>query len=251
MNFRCGARHGAANSRLARRSAAQQINFMKDKLSLVKLGRIVEDFDIYPRVSVDPGHTNQIYDAIKSGASLPHILLDPKYRLVDGFHRYRAYRKLHGKKWKDTEIKAVVRTYPDEQTLFEDAMKLNASHGRALTRYDRDHAALLAMNLGMELTRIAAALNSTTIAITKTNTRCAVNSKTKSPVPLKQPIRHMAARPITQEQIGVIPKIGGNNQAFYANQLILLIDSELLDMENEELLKRLAILRDKLNALKL
>jgi hypothetical protein len=65
-------------------------------------------------------------------------------------------------------------------------------------------------------------------------------------VPLKMPVRHMQGIEITPEQAQAIKTLGGNNQTFYVNQLLTLIESGLLDTGNPGLMERLALLRDRL-----
>ena len=56
----------------------------------------------------------------------------------------------------------------------------------------------------------------------------------------------MSGRTITSEQQEANGKLSGMQQAFYANQLIILIESNLLDTENKELMIRLEKLAELL-----
>jgi len=71
----------------------------------------------------------------------------------------------------------------------------------------------------------------------------------KLTVPLKQTIRHMRGRNLTKEQSAANDKLSGMNQSFYVNQLITLIESKLLDSEDEQLFERLKHLHGLLEEL--
>ncbi len=221
---------------------------IKERIVAVKLGQLKEDFSIYPRADVDAVHTSHITEAMRLGVEMPHIVVEDKtWRIIDGMHRKRALCKLHGdKKSKDLSIRVIARTYASDKELFLDASSLNASHGRCLTQHDKKHAMLIAATLGIAATLVATALNTTVQRVTEVKTICATTQHTRIVTPLKTPIRHMAGREITEEQAEAIPRLGGNQQMFYVNQLLLLIDTGMLDRENEPLMEKLQLLAEKI-----
>ena len=221
------------------------------KTSKVKVGLLVEDLDVYPRESIDSTHVGHIADAIESGAELPPVIADRKSkRTVDGFHRCRAYRRLFGD---DYECAVVWRDYKTEAELFADAMRLNSAHGNNITPHDRTRCILIGEKLGMVAEDIADALHITVdrlenIKETRLGKRRATAvSPQGDDMPLKYPVRHMAGKTLTAPQVKIMPDLGGNQQAFYANQLVKLIDAKLLDTDNERLMDRLAVLHEKLH----
>jgi len=223
------------------------------KTQKIKVGLLIEDLDVYPRESIDSTHVGHIVDAIESGATLPPVVADANSkRIVDGFHRCRGYRRLFGD---DYEVDVLLVEYADEAELFADAMRRNSAHGNNVTPYDRTRCILIGERLGLDDDSIAAALNITVdrlanIRLTRIGKRRATATNPDgADVPLKQPVRHMAGQTLTAAQAKVMPDLGGNQQAFYANQLIKLIDAKLLDVNNEKLMERLAVLRDKLGEL--
>lgn len=224
---------------------------IKERIITIKLNQLKEDFTVYPRVDIDSVHTGQIADAMRAGVVMPHIIIEDKtLRIVDGMHRARALYRIHGeKKTNQLDIKVIARTYASDKELFLDASSLNASHGRSLTAYDKKHAILLASKLGIATTLIATALNTTVERVKECKTICATVENTRIITPLKTPIRHMEGKEITQEQADAIPSLGGNQQMFYVNQLILLIDTNLIDTDNEPLMEKLEVLSEKLTTL--
>lgn len=223
---------------------------IKERTITVKLGQLKEDFSVYPRMDVDTGHTSQITEAMRVGVVMPLIIVEDKtLRIVDGMHRERSLFKIHGeKKGKELDIKVIARTYVSDNELLLDASSLNVSHGRSLTAYDKKHAILLAEKLGIAAVLIASALNMTVERVTECRAQCATVEQTRVVTPLKTPIRHMEGREITQEQAAIIPKLGGNQQMFYVDQLIMLIDTEMINRENAAMLAKLEILSSKITS---
>ena len=221
------------------------------KTDKIKVGLLVEDLDVYPRESIDSTHVAHIADAIDAGNALPPVIACRKSkRIVDGFHRCRGFRRLFGD---DYDVDVVWRDYKTEAELFADAMRLNSAHGNNITPHDRTRCILIGERLGIPENEIADALRITVdrlenIRMTRIGKRRATASNPSGEeVPLKYPVRHMAGQTLTAAQAKVMPDLGGNQQAFYANQLIKLIDAKLLDVNNERLMVRLEELHERLH----
>lgn len=208
------------------------------KTTKLKLSELVEDFDLYPRADVDSAHVSHIEDAIDASASIPPPIIDEKSkRIIDGFHRVRAWRRSLGD---DGEIDVIVRAYKNEREMFLEAMRLNANHGRNMTSYDRTHAIAKATKMDIDPAEIASALNMSIDKVTSFKVdRCAKLENSRRAIPIKRPIWHMRGRELTQEQADVIPNLGGNSQGFYAAQLIKLIKNNLIDSGDERLMEQL------------
>ncbi len=243
----CQARHGNARAP----SGAERTIMARTKK--MKLADLVFDFELYPRAQVDSQHVGQIAEAIAAGAELPPIVIDKKTkRVVDGFHRGRAYRRLFGD---NADIEVEEREYGTDAEMFIAAMVYNAGHGRNLTTFDRTHCIIRAERLKIEPAEIASALNLTVDRIGTLHTSRVGHLKSRRgrgngavSVPLKRTIAHMAGRTLTKQQSATNQKLGGMNQAFYVNQLILLIENELLDTDNDELMGRLNKLHSLLDS---
>ena len=222
----------------------------KDTRTHIKLGMLVEDLDVYPRASVDSTHVGHIADAIEAGATLPPVIADSRSkRIVDGFHRCRAYRRMFGD---DYDMPVVLREYETEADLFADAVRLNSAHGNNITTSDRVRCILIAERIGLADGDLCEALNITVDRLEGLRVgrigrrRAAAVDPDGGQVALKYPVRHMAGQRLTAAQVNAMPRLGGNQQVFYVNQLIRLIDSKLLDTGNEKLMERLEVLRGKL-----
>lgn len=100
-------------------------------LQEVELKKIQVVESLYPRSSVSYQHVLRLKDAIVAGAKLPPIIVDQKFRLIDGRHRLEAYSML--------EIPTVtveVRRVKDDAEFLTLAAQLNATHGRPLSPYE-------------------------------------------------------------------------------------------------------------------
>lgn len=224
---------------------------MADRKGKVKVGEVVLDFDFYPRADVDRQHLHYMREAHRAGVRLPPIVVDAaSNRCVDGFHRTRMYRLELGP---DAEVDAVFRDYPDEAALFMDAMRLNANHGRMLSTYDRARCVLRAEELLIEPEFVASALSLTVEAVANLHANRVSrlyglrgSDGAVRQVPIKRTIRHMSGRSLTKAQHEANEKLGGMEQLFYVNQLLTLIRTGLLDVDNAELMRRLGELKDAL-----
>lgn len=210
----------------------------------IPVGRIVIDYNLYPRVEVDSQHVSYMREALRAGASFPPIVIREKDKVViDGVHRTKMYLAEFGDKHK---VDVVEKSYRSDGEAFADAIRLNAGHGRTLTRFDRAHSLLKAEEMGLSVDETAKAMGLTVEALGKLRTErigtLHVPGKKNTETPLKRTIAHMAGKSLTQVQVEANTKLGGMNQLFYVNQLITLIESELLDESNEQLVARLGVL---------
>ncbi|MCL6557696.1 MAG: helix-turn-helix domain-containing protein [Firmicutes bacterium] len=97
------------------------------------LSEIIIDDTIYPRSNIDPETITRYLEALEVGATLPPLVVMPDGRLLDGRHRYEAYKRA-GKE----EVEVIVEEPGDPD---ERAVELNLCHGRPLTREELRQAA--------------------------------------------------------------------------------------------------------------
>ncbi len=173
----------------------------------------------------------------------PIIVEDKSWRIVDGVHRHRACRRVLGD---EGSIDVVVKRYANEAELLLDAIRMNATHGKNLSSFDRTRCALLAKEHKIELEELAGALSMTLDKVGKLHTEKVGKLAAKKTgkyedrlVPLKNTIRHMQGRVLNQRQVEANDKLGGMNPAFYANQVIELLEANLVDWSDEKLVETL------------
>src|ERR1039458_5334032 len=104
---------------------------MEPELRTVRLSEIIFDEVIYPRHEHDPALVQQYADDLpRIEAAKRFMAVAADMKLLDGKHRWLAYRKVYD--GGDCDIQAFVYpvTAPHDQLKL--ACKLNADHGRQL-----------------------------------------------------------------------------------------------------------------------
>ena len=209
----------------------------------VKAASLVLDFDLYPRNNVDSHNVRGIIDAMEAGQEMPPAIVDKKTRRVaDGFHRVRAVLQRDP----EGEIEIIEKEYKNDRELFLDAMRYNSQHGARLDPCDRVHCTLIAERLSIPMDAVAGVLHMPVERLGVLQTRTATVASGLR-VALKRTISHMEGRRLTKVQNDANDKLSGMNQAFYVNQIITLIESNLLDKEDEKLMERLERLDELLD----
>lgn len=206
----------------------------------LKVSELVLDFDLYPRATVNSYHVGEMIRSLEAGGvELPPIVACKKtHRVVDGFHRTKAYVRLHGEAF---EVDVVEKSYRTEKDIFLDAMRYNADHGLRMDTHDKAHCALKAAALGIDDALIAETLHVKPEYIGGLRTDRSAKSG-KLSVPIKQTIKHMAGKRLTKGQVAANDKLSGMNQLFYVRQVAMLIENDLVDMDNEQLIEELQAL---------
>ena len=206
---------------------------------------LVLERGLSPRASVGSNHVGQLAEALRAGAALPPVVVERKTsRVVDGFHRVEAHRRVHGR---EALIEVVEKQYADEGEMFLDAVRLNAAHGSRLAPYDQLRCVGIAQRLSIDPGRVAGALSVRPSYVGELSARrLGTELSTRSPVPLKRTIEHMRGRPLTPAQMEANRKLGGQAQAFYLSQINLLVENGLLDLEDPRVRAELWRLKENL-----
>ena len=186
------------------------------------------DFNLYPRFKVDSYHTAEMVESLKAKVNFPPIIADStSKRVIDGFHRVYALQHLYKEK---AEADVILRKYPSESAMYEEAMRLNSTHGRNLTSYDKAHCILRGRELGLTDEHIAKALH-----ITRDRITSLIHDRwTADATVLKRTVSHFAGKTLTKEQKDFIPRAGGMDQLFYINQVIALLKTDSIDWKREK-----------------
>lgn len=209
-----------------------------------KCSELIVDFDLYPRGQRDSQHISDIVSALAAGEEMPPVIICKKSkRIVDGVHRHAAYLRHFGD---DAEIEVIEKTYASDREFFIDAMRYNSGHGAKLRPFDCSHCAIIAERLHIAETDLASALRMTTDRLSALRVGRTASNEAAQSVPIKASIRHKAGDTLTPQQEQVNKKLSGMNTLFHVNQIIMLIDSDLLDTDNPDLMHRLTVLQEKL-----
>jgi hypothetical protein len=215
-------------------------------METVKVALLVEDMAFYPRFSVDQVYVRRLAEALLAGESLPPVVADRKsMRLVDGFHRRRAYIAAYGP---EVEIPVEWKEYKDTREMFLDVLRYNAKHGKRLTTGEEVRCVLIGEELGVSREKVAETLGIRREALDGKIERKVAEGPVTREV-LKPAITHLSGTRLTPEQVELNRRLGGYRMSFYVSQLIMLIRSGCVDVKDGRLVARLRELHELLTEL--
>jgi hypothetical protein len=204
-----------------------------NKVIRMKVAELILDYNLYPRQRVDSYHVSEMVESLKAGANFPPVVAESaSKRVVDGFHRCAALQRIYKEK---AEVDVILKKYASEALMYEDAMRLNSTHGRNLTSYDKAHCILKGRELGLHDAVIADALHITTDRIGS----LIEERWTADEHVVKATMSHMAGKTLNKKQREFIPKAGGMDQLFYINQVLALLETNLIDWSREKVIETL------------
>lgn len=222
------------------------------KPTTMKLADLVEDFDIYPRHDVDASHVSELVRAIRGENTLPPIVVDrASKRVIDGFHRKRAYLRVLGP---DGEVPVELKDYANETELLKDAVSRNAAHGRKFDQQDRTRSALMLERAGLNPHEIAVVLRTTEERVRELITIRVVHVDSAGKIeklPAKPILYGKAgtpARVVSVEQYEVSQSSGGLKPLQVVRQLRRELDAGLIDENDKDLVEALWGLHDRIAA---
>jgi len=215
------------------------------------IAELVEDLAVYPRHAVDDSHVAALAQAIEAGHDLPPVVACVRSkRIVDGWHRIRARRRVHGV---SATVDVVLKEYQSEADLVEDAIRLNAAHGRRLDAMDRTRAVLMLKRHDVPAERIALVLRTTPKVVKKLEVRVATaTTHVDATVPgtktivLKRPVAHLQGRKLTREQAEAHDSMPGTSFLLLSNQLRMAMRTGLVNREDGRLMDGLRGLQEEL-----
>jgi len=221
------------------------------RLKTIELNKIRFDEEIYPRSQV----VWQVYydyaESMKTGAKFPPITLALHRRrlvLVDGLHRIEAY-KLRKKK----TIKAEVHTGWSYERIFEEAIRRNIQHGKALSPYEKRRIALKLRQMRYNLKDVSKLIQVPLDKLEDFIGQRMISATTGTPlvereIIVKSPLKHLAGQKFKRrdfEAIKEAQKGHVRDQIGLLKDLISLLKNGLLDTSNKkvnELLEELKLL---------
>jgi transposase len=169
---------------------------MKPELKTIKLSDIIFDEVIYPRRTHDPILVQQYADTLEQiEIEGRFISVSSDMKLLDGKHRWLAYRKNSGDEDREIQVFVYPLMTPHEQLTL--AARLNSSHGKQLSLTDKEETAKTLYSYGMSYEGIASALSVGKQTINKWLARTVKENKEKR----DRTIKDMWLACYTQEEI--------------------------------------------------
>jgi len=215
---------------------------------------LVFDKGLYPRNSPNFAHIGTLINALQSGQGLPPIIVEKvTRRIIDGVHRWNAYRKLYGEGY-DAPVE--VRTYPDDNEAWEDAVRLNAEHGLTYTEYDRTRILGEAEKRGITKEVVANLIHvpvnklekkflSSTAEVRRVIGSGSGKHNVRERVALRTSLKGLAGKTLSRKQEEANKK-GGLKAAYCASTLLELLDADLLDWCSKDTRLKLTLLSEAL-----
>jgi hypothetical protein len=188
----------------------------------VALNKIVLDESIYPRSGVSEFNVGRLIAALKTGVKLPPLTVEAStLRLVDGRHRYEAYRRQEIDK-----VSVQQKVYSTEADLFADAVSCNIGHGEPLDQYSVRAAIVRLEKYGYSRERISDVVRLPVDALEKIERGFAAN-ESGEPIALKGGLSHLSGSVLSAAQLSINRRYSGGKASFYARQLGDLLENDM------------------------
>lgn len=201
---------------------------------MVAAAELIEDFDLYPRDDVNSVQVTKLLQALEAGEELPPIVVCRKTkRIVDGFHRRRAYIRWRGEAM---EVPVHWKDYPNDAALFEDAVRCNSMHGLHLDSQSRTRVTIIAERLGIPLSTQAAILHVTEEEVKKISVKVVLSKSTSEPIPIKPVAKFLQGKTITRAQEEALEHFGGLSLLGTITQVRQAVEAKLYDREDEKVI---------------
>ena len=226
---------------------------MSKKIVTMPLCELVEDLEIYPRHAVDDSHVQALALALEAGCELPPIIADARSkRIADGWHRYRAHKRVYGP---TGTIAVELRNYANEAAMVEDAVGLNAAHGRRLDSMDQTRAVVMLEKYDVPIDRIALLMHVPAMRVEKLRVRvaratvpCEATIPGTKKITLKRSMSHLQGETLTREQAEAHDSMPGTSFLLLARQLKTALETKLVNLADEKLCAALRELKDAIAA---
>lgn len=222
------------------------------KTKIISTDKIVLDKNYYPRLGYDFVTGARYYNAMKSGAVFPPIvvsLIDGKYHLVDGRHRLSAYKSM-----KQRNVTCEVINLKSLEELYLEAVKRNIGHGRQFSTQEVAQICITLENWKFAKTEIAEIVKMPLAGLTKFVAARAVriigeNGKEGGLLAVKNQLSNLSgtsqAFEFEQEQ----KSFTGESQSLYLDNFIKLLRNNWFDTNNKDIVLKLKAIKKLINKL--
>ncbi|MFW6282972.1 MAG: ParB N-terminal domain-containing protein [Minisyncoccales bacterium] len=201
--------------------------------------------EIYPRVQLNWQTSYDYAESMKSGAKFPPIVIGlykGNYVLIDGYHRIEA-KKLN----KEQKIQAEIHTNIDKKKMFEMAIKLNISHGKTLTPYEKRKIALRLREMKYPNSKVSELIQIPLNKLDNFVGQRLVNTITGETI-VKSGVKHFAGKNLPENISKNLEESENKmivvDQVKFINQLIDLIKKGFIDIENEKVARKIEELKE-------
>lgn len=197
---------------------------------ILPLSNIVFDEKLYPRHKYSWQTSYEYSQQMKGGAIFPPLVvasLNNHYILVDGKHRYEAYKSN-----KEENIQVIIISVKDEKELYLKAVEYNLHHGQKLFAIDRAKIISDLQKFGVSNEQISKLIHMKVENVQQFKTdRIYTDIKTGQEVFLKSHLKGLSSREdLDSDTVKSIQEgHGGMRQDVLLNQVCDIIENKLID----------------------
>jgi hypothetical protein len=178
---------------------------------------------------------------------LPPPVVDKRsHKLVDGAHTWTAHRSLNPDNDIAIEVEGIV--YLTEHDLFMDAVRRNATHGKALSNVDISHCVIVAEELHIDMAELSKITYRAIAKLSDVRVKSCAFDTGGNPVVLPNSARGAVGRILSDDQIQVMRS---TSNAFpptrMGNALAGILESGLYDPNSDAFVQMLERLQQAIS----
>lgn len=185
--------------------------------------------------------------AMRNGDVFPPIIIDQDGNIIGGNHRYEAYLAEFGE---EHEVECKVKTFKDEASRIEEAVRDNSKHGNPLDGISRKAATLKLIELGRNPADVAKLIGISCRRVEEIGGEVFIvrgKGSARSFVPAKRGPSDAYGKTITVKEYQAHRSMDrGVDAVSMAKQLIRWLDSDWIDLEKETNRNALIDLQNKI-----
>jgi hypothetical protein len=218
----------------------------KKVFKMVKVASLIIDDRLYPRVHQNDFLVSKYARDMRDGDVFPAIIIDEKtLKIADGTTRARAALRVQGE---GAELMAELRSFKNDEEIFQLTWDINKRHGRSLSGVDRAHCAFIARDvLGMDAEKVAEFLGSPIDRIREyfmTSMTDDVGNQVAPHPGSTPPILH--GKQLTRGQSDVNRRADGCGQSRHVSLVSGMLRNNMIDLQSRDTMVSLVNLRIEL-----
>lgn len=185
--------------------------------------------------------------AMRNGDVFPPITVDRSHNIIGGNHRYESYLAEFGE---DHEVECKIKTFKDDASRIEEAVRDNSKHGNPLDGISRKAATLKLIELGRNPADVAKLIGISCRRVEEIGGEIFIvrgSGKSTLQVPAKRGPSDAYGRTVTVKEYQAHRNMDrGIDAVSMAKQLVRWLDSGWIDLTKESNWNALVELHDKL-----
>lgn len=216
---------------------------------VLPVSQIKVDDKLYPRIKWNWMTSYDYAESMKSGAKFPPITVayyKKGYYLVDGRHRLEAL-KIVKEKYVEVEVKRGL----NNKEIYLLAVKLNIGHGRQFSVQEKASIIVKLKDMNYNMDEISNIVKISVDRLESFISNRITSTISGKDVVLKAPIRNLSGQRVSNGIDYQQTSFSAHSQIQALEQVIVLMENKFLDLNNEEVVKRVNILIKLFSKLKL